>query len=114
MIINALAVLNYELDITTTDLVTGPGHPGISTRAVGLLPGSDGNDPCPDLDESLKTMICLCRAVKPSNVPQISGLANMVMERIQERDEKWYGDEYESDERIVALFQTLLFDANAS
>ncbi|RYP80523.1 hypothetical protein DL769_002407 [Monosporascus sp. CRB-8-3] len=92
-IINALAVLNYELDTTTADLVTEPGHPGISTCAAELLPDSDGNDPCPDLDESLKTMICLCRAVQPSNVPQISGLANTIMEHIQERDENWYGDE---------------------
>ncbi|RYP35902.1 hypothetical protein DL767_003591 [Monosporascus sp. MG133] len=113
-IINALAVLNYELDTTTADLVTEPGHPGISTRAAELLPDSNGNDPCPNLDESLKTMICLCRAVQPSNVPQISGLANMIMEHIQERDEEWYDDEYESDEKIAVLFQTLLFDANTS
>ncbi|RYP78728.1 hypothetical protein DL771_000395 [Monosporascus sp. 5C6A] len=113
-IINALAVLNYELDATTADLVTEPGHPGIRTHAAELLPDSNGNDPCPDLDESLRTMICLCRAVQPSNVPQIGALANMIMEHIQERDEEWYGDEYESDEQIAALFQTLLFDANAS
>ncbi|RYP09936.1 hypothetical protein DL764_000978 [Monosporascus ibericus] len=113
-IINALAVLNYELDTTTTDLVTEPGHPGISTHAAELLPDSNGNDPYPDLDESLKTMICLCRAVQPSNVPQISGLASMIMDYIRERDEKWYDDEYESDEQIAALFQTLLFDADAS
>lgn len=111
----ALAALNSQAGNSSAEFSRRRGGPKIRTYASEILPDMYGVDPCPDLDRSLRNLICLCRATDPQNVPTISALANLVHTAIVERDEDYYGgDETEADDSIQTLLKMLLFDGSGS
>ena len=108
-----LARLDPDPELLMADFRPGGRGVRVRTGASGILPNEDGSDPCPELDGSLKDLICLCRAANHANIPSISGLAGTVMEAIKNQDEDWYGeDPIEEDETIRDLVKKLLLDGS--
>ncbi|KAK7754946.1 hypothetical protein SLS62_003030 [Diatrype stigma] len=101
-----LATLNSKTDISLAEFTRRRGGRKIRTYPSEILPDQYGVDPCPDLDRSLRSLICICRATDPQNVPTISALASLVHTAIVERDEHYYeGDEVEADDIIQTLLK---------
>jgi hypothetical protein len=70
--------------------------------------------PYPHLDPDLKALICECRAVDKSQLPDLTNLYNRVYNAVTDRDALWYADkpggkDRETDESIEAMIHTILF-----
>ncbi|KAI1122171.1 hypothetical protein F5Y10DRAFT_287486 [Nemania abortiva] len=96
-------------------VVLNPDEEPTMTNATMLLPNEQGVFPFPALDIDLRRLICGCLATQPEDRPHPVDLVATAVQCIEERDEAYYtniGIAGESDDRIKAIIQQIILDAN--
>ncbi|KAI1743867.1 kinase-like domain-containing protein [Xylaria scruposa] len=88
-------------------------HRGVKTMASGILP-QNGEDPYPELDDDLRTLVARCLAKEPADQPSLAEALLICKDAVETRTPEFYGLNLarETDSTIRQLLQELMYDVN--
>lgn len=109
-----LQLITMDWRITEGNTPVSIFHLGreIKTFANPILPPTPWDpSPYPWVDPWLVTLIALCLATEPQNVPSLPELTLYGQQAVRERTAAFYDDPDESNIAIYNLMRTILYDA---